>query len=212
MKIKRKRNESGFSVIELLISTTIALVLLGLASVILGKALGTRSRESRRTDALTSAQSALNVMSREIGNSGYGISDSTNTIHENGIVIADSNSQQLRIRANIDNTNSAVTDLGEDVIYYFDNTTKSIIRYDPAQTPATSYVVNRISNVNFQYFNYTGSSSTPTVTSSPSVDTSRVRITISVQLDPVQGQPNNQTVVLTSDVTLRNSNYMMNQY
>lgn len=191
---------------------TISLVLLALVGGLLSRALGTRARESRRTDGLTSAQAALNVMSREIGNSGYGLSDSTNTIHLNGIVLADSDANRLRVRANVDNTNSATSELGEDVTYYFDSSTSSVVRYDPRQTPKTSYIINRVSNVAFQYFDYQGSISSTTPSSTPTANTGRVRITVTVQLDPVHGQPDNQTVTLSSDVTLRNSNYMLNQY
>src|SRR4051812_29750237 len=95
-KVSSKKEQRGFSVIELLISMTASLVLMGVVTLVLGKALSTRSRESRRADALTSAQAALNVMSREIGNAGYGLSDSTKTFHDNGIVYADSGAQKLR--------------------------------------------------------------------------------------------------------------------
>ena len=212
MRNLKNNNESGFTFLELLISMTIIIILMGVVSLIFGRALGVKSRESSRTDALTSAQAALNVMSREIANSGYGLADSTDTVHDNGIVLADSNSTKLRVRSNVVNNNTSTSDVGEDVTYYYDSDTLSIVRHDPAQNPSTTYLVNRISNVFFEYYNYTGSSSTPTVTASPTVNTSRVKITVTVNLEKVQGQPNGQTITLTSDVTLRNSNYMMSQY
>lgn len=208
----RKNKEKGFSLIELLVAMTITLVLMSIVAVLMSRAFGVKSRESSRTDALTSAQAALNVMSREISNSGYGLSSNFDTVHNNGIVLADSNSTRLRVRANVVNSNATTGDVGEDVTYYFDSASQSIVRHDPAQTPKTTYLVNRISNVNFRYYNYTGSSSTPTITTTPSLDTSRVEITVTVQLEAVQGQPNGQTVTLKSDVTLRNSDYMMSQY
>ncbi len=73
MKVVKKKKSSGFSLIELMIAMTITLVLLGLVSTLFARSLGIRSRESRKTDALTSAQAALNVMSREISNSGFGL-------------------------------------------------------------------------------------------------------------------------------------------
>jgi prepilin-type N-terminal cleavage/methylation domain-containing protein len=213
MENQKKNKQSGFSLMEMLIAMTIVIVLLAVASLVFGRALGVRSRESSRTDALTAAQAALNVMSREISNAGYGLaSDSFNTIHNNGIVLADSNSSRLRVRANTTNTNLIINDAGEDVTYYFDAAAKSIVRHDPAQNPSTTYLVNQISNVSFSYFNYTGSSSTPTETSTPTADTSRVKITVTVQMAEVQGQPTGRTVTLTSFVTLRNSDYMLSQY
>jgi prepilin-type N-terminal cleavage/methylation domain-containing protein len=214
MKTAHRQNQKGFSLLELIIAMTITLILMAIAATLFSGALGTRARESRRTDALTSAQAALNVMSREIANSGYGLTN-------NGIVAADSGQQRLHFRSNVTNSNSVTCDSGEDVTYFYDAATQSIVRYDrypttptncAAPTGETSVVVNRISNVTFQYFDYTGSSSTPTIVTTPTANTSRVRITVTVQLDQVQGQPNNQTVAFTSDVTLRNSDYMLNQY
>jgi type IV pilus assembly protein PilW len=214
MKIAHRQKQKGFSLLELIIAMTITLILMAIAATLFSGALGTRARESRRTDALTSAQAALNVMSREIANAGYGLTN-------NGIVTADSGEQKLRFRANVKNSNTVTCDPGEDVTYFYDATSRSIIRYDrfPASptncntaTGETSVVVNRISNVTFQYFDYTGSSSTPSIVTTPTINTSRIRITVTVQLDQVQGQPNNQTVTFTSDITLRNSDYMRNQY
>jgi Tfp pilus assembly protein PilW len=219
MKKLRKNKQAGFTLMELLIAMVITIVLMSVVALLMSRAFSVRSRESSRTDALTSAQAALNVMSREIANSGFGLaSDNYNTVHYNGIIIADSNSSKLRVRSNYINTSdngghaTTTEDVGEDVTYYFDAAAQSIVRHDPAQDPSTTYLVNRISSVTFSYYNYTGSSSTPTVTDVPTADTGRIRITVTVQLDAVQGQPNGQTVTLNSDVTLRNADYMMRQY
>lgn len=212
MKNIKGKKEAGFSLIEMVVTMAIVIILMGVASLIFSRALGVKSRESSRTDALTSAQAALNVMSREIANSGFGLASNFDTVHNNGIVLTDSSSTRLRVRANIFNTNATTTEIGEDVTYYFDSSAQSIVRHDPAQNPSTTYLVNQISSVSFQYYNYIGSSSTPTITDTPTANTSRVKITIIVQLAEVQGQPTGRTVTLTSDVTLRNSDYMMSQY
>lgn len=203
-KAKNNRNK-GFSLVELLIAMAITLILLGVATTLFAGALGTRSRESRKTDALTSARAALSAISREISNSGYGLTN-------NGIVTQDSNAQKIHFRANLTNQDYETGGVGEEVTYYFDSATKSIVRYDPNATPTTSVIVNKISNVSFSYFDYTAASSTYTTSTTPSVNTGRVRITVMVELEPVVGQPNNQSVTFTSDVTLRNSSYMLNQY
>ncbi len=205
MKGTDNKKIQGYSLIELILAMTIMLILLGLITTLFAGALQTRERESSKTDALTSAQAALNVISREVGNSGYGLDT-------NGIVVADSNATKLRFRANIDNGDSLIVSPEEDVTYYFDDVTDSIVRYDPNDTPTTSVVVNRISNVRFQYYDYAGSSSTATEQTTPTSNTGRVRITVTVELEEVQGQPKGQKVTFTTDVTLRNSNYMLNQY
>jgi hypothetical protein len=109
-----------------------------------------------------------------------------------------------------------LTDAGENVTYFFDPTTSSILRYDAngngAGSPQTSIIINRISSVNFLYFDYTGSNSAPTSSFTPTFRTGRVRVTITVSLEEVQDQAKNQSVVLVSDVTLRNSEYMLQNY
>lgn len=204
-KIKDTKNR-GFSLVELMIAMTITLILMGLATTLFAGALGTRSRESRKTDAITSARAALSAISREVSNSGYGLTS-------NGIVIADSGAQKIHFRANLYNEDYTTDSVGEDVTYFFDSVTQSIVRYDPNATPTTSVIVNRISDVTFSYFDYVGGSSTPSAASTtPTANTGRVMITVKVKLEEVVGQPKNQTVTFTSDVTLRNSTYMLNQY
>ncbi len=199
-------NERGFSIFELLISTTIMLVLLGMVSLLISKSVGSREMEGRKTDALTSAHAALNVMSREIANSGFGLTT-------NGIIAGDSNASRLHFRSNIENEDSETKQTGEDVTYFHDAATNSVVRYDPNDSPKTSPVIHDVSKVKFEYFGYSGSSSTPIAQGgTPDGNTGRVRITVTVLLANVQGQPRGQTVEFTSDVTIRNSQYMLNQY
>lgn len=220
------KKESGFSLMELMIGMTVTLILLSVISTIVSRAVSVNSREDRKADALVSAQAALNVMSREISNSGFGLfTDPVSQTPSNGIIIADSNADQIHFRSNFDNegdyslpadsTVLSTNEAGEDVTYYFDSATNSIVRYDPNSptgVPKTSVIVNRISSVKFKYYNYSDSSSTVTETDTPTTATGRVRIIVEVKLDPVVGQPDNQSVSFTSDVTLRNSSYMLRQY
>jgi prepilin-type N-terminal cleavage/methylation domain-containing protein len=210
MKNLKKNKNAGFSMLELMIAMTIMLGLLALVSGIFARALSTRDFESSRTDALTSAQAALNVISREVANSGYGIVE--NGDPSNGLVLTDCTTKRLHLRANVDNDNLTTTEPGEDVTYFYDVATESIVRYDPNDVPQISGVVNRISEVTFEYWDYTGSSSAPTVRSTPTSDTGRIRINVTVRLEDVPGYPTDQKVTFTSDITLRNSKYMLNQY
>jgi prepilin-type N-terminal cleavage/methylation domain-containing protein len=212
-----RRGANGFSLLELMLAMTIMLVLMAIAATLLRGSIGTRDRESRRTDALTSAQAALNVMSREIANSGFGLG--TSGWGDNGIVLNDSGEKKLRFRANIINNDLATDDSGEDITYFYDSATQSIARYDRHKngpnSGETSFIVNRISDVTFRYYDYTDSNSLPSPLNGstvPTINTSRVRITVTVRMDPAIGQPDNQTVSFSSDVTLRNSDYMLDQY
>ena len=190
--------------IELILSMLLSLIILGVAVTVFSGALSTRSRESSRTDAITSAQAALNIMSREIGNSGFGLSD-------NGIV-SDSTSTVLHIRSNFNNSNFTTSDPGEDIAFYLDGsgTSRSVVRHDN-NTNETSGIINRISSVNFVYTNYTAGLPNGTA-GSAGPDTGKITIRLTVELFNVQGQPLNQTVTVTSDITLRNSTYMRGQY
>jgi prepilin-type N-terminal cleavage/methylation domain-containing protein len=194
--------DRGFSLIELIVSMVITLIILGIAVTIFSSVLGTRARESSRTDAITSAQAALNIMSREIGNAGYGLT-------YNGVV-TDSTSTKLHIRSNIVNTNSQTVDPGEDIVFYLDGTggDQSVVRHDN-NTNETSGIINRISSVSFAYQNYVSTGSPPV---GPGPATGKITITLTVILENVRGQPSGQTVTVSSDVTLRNSEYMRGQY
>lgn len=226
--MKASQKNAGFSILELIIAMVVMLVALGIVSTVTFRAFSVRSRESRTSDALSSAQAALNVMSREISNSGFGLlnTDPTNKIADNGVVIADSDEHRIRVRSNLDNfggtpeapgsTTLTINEPAEDVTYFFDDATKSIVRYDPnglgTGLPETSVVVNRISNVTFEYFDFDGSSTPVGPLATPTIHTARVRIIVEVELEPVAGQPDNTRVTLASEVTLRNNNYMLQQY
>ena len=197
--------QSGFSLIELMVSMTVLMVLMAAVSAIFATAMGTRSRQSDRTDALTSAQAALQIISREVASSGYGI-------YNNGIVLDDSNSRRIHFRTNRNNNDLLTDDPGEDVTFYYDSTTESILRFDRFGSPQLSVVVNGISDVTFRYFDYPEDNTGPIEVAAPTLDTGRVTITVAVRLRNVQGQILNDTVSYTTDVTLRNSNYMLYQY
>ena len=199
---RHNSHELGFTMVELVLSMAITTLILGVAIIGFSQAMSMRARESSKTDAITSAQAALNVMSREIGNSGFGLND-------NGVV-TDSTATMLHIRSNFSNNNSTTSDAGEDIIFYLDGSgvNQSVVRHDN-NTSETSGIINRISSVNFVYTNYTSAGSS---TGSAGRDTGKVTITLIVNLPNVQGQPANQTVTVTSDVTLRNSEYMRGQY
>jgi type II secretory pathway pseudopilin PulG len=209
MSVKKLDAQAGFSIAEMLVTMMIMLAVMGLVTTLFSRSLNTRSRESSKTDALTAAQAALNVMSREIANSGYSLvtngmmNDSTDTI--------------LHYNANYVNTNEVLTDPGEDVTYFFEPATQSILRHDAngggPGVPLTSIIINRISSVRYEYFDYVGANPLPSAAlCAPTANTGRVRIRLTVNLERVIGQVNPDAVVLTSDVTLRNADYMLKNY
>lgn len=226
MVIRKRKGQKGFSLVELIIATTIMLILLSVVSTLIARAFSVRQRESRRSDALVSVQAALNVISREVGNSGFGIySDSLTRVPSNGIILADSDQNRIHMRSNMwnqgdkDDCDNSVPDTacmtdepGEDITYYLDPASQSIVRYDPNDSPTTSVVVNRVSSLTFKYFNYDPSTGTVSESDTPTASTSRVRITVEAVLERVVGQVNPSSVTYESQVTLRNASYMLKQY
>jgi hypothetical protein len=65
----------------------------------------------------------------------------------------------------------------------------------------------------FSYFDYTsdGTITAEPGNGAPTIDTGRIRLTVDVALDPVEGQPE-ESVRFTSEINLRNSSYMLRQY
>src|SRR5262249_48524322 len=91
---QHKANSGGFSLLELLIAMAITITLMTAATTLLASALRIRSRENQKSDALADTQRALNIMSREIADSGF-------NLNGNGIVDADSGLHGIRVRSNL---------------------------------------------------------------------------------------------------------------
>jgi prepilin-type N-terminal cleavage/methylation domain-containing protein len=210
---KYKSGKAGFTLVELLISMALSVLILGIGVASFSGVLNSRSRESSRTDALTSAQAALNIMSREVGNSGYGLTNNGLGWYDvAGVWHTDCTDKQLHFRTNSNNRDGLTNSAGEDITFYYDSDTQSVVRYDALA--GTSGVINRVSDVDFIYYNYVvATDGTVTISAgSPSADTARVNIKLKVVLPNVQGQPTNRIETVSSDVTLRSSPYMLSQY
>jgi len=198
---------------------TVMLILMAVAASLFARSLSVRARESRTTDALTSAYAALNLMSREISNGGFGLRDAATRRATNGIVVGDSSQQQIHLRSNFTNVTpytdpnfGQTSDPGEDVTYFFESGTQSIVRFDPNADPQVSVVVNKISGVRFDYYNYDVAAGMTGPFTTPTSATGRIVLTVRVDLDPVYGQPNPQSITFSSEVNMRNSSYMLQQY
>ena len=206
-----RNTAAGFTLLELVISMAILLIMLAGASQILMRSLGARTRENQRSDALADAQRALNIMSREIGNSGFGLD-------YNGLVAADCHPTaagdpviaQIRFRSNINNSDASTGQSDEDVTYVYQGApTSAIVRYDK-YTNTSTVLASRIDAMQITYIDAAGGTSnlaTPTVVSNAVI----VRITIQVNLPAQVGQPAAQ-VYLTSDIALRNAPNTVKHY
>ena len=220
---KKLNSQSGFSLIELVIAMSVTIVIATIASTLVAQSFRMRAREDARSDAIADAQRALNIVSREIANSGFGLVD-------NGIVPGDTGPGSIRFRANlnaytVDADGNAVEGAGfvqdrdEDVKYtmYNDDAANRhyLVRYDAIlgkedQREGTTVLANRLDSFQLQYFD--SSNTELDVVANPLAVASawKVRITVGVIL-PAEGQPNSpgyqpqSTIDLVSDVVLRNA-------
>jgi type II secretory pathway pseudopilin PulG len=214
---------AGFSLLELLIAMVITMALMTAASSLLANALRVRSRENQKSDALADTQRALNIMSREIANTGFNMTG-------NGIVAADSGINKIRIRSNLnrydydasvtDASRANIQDSGEDITYFLNSAdnTMYLARHDQYGTGST-VLANRIDGMNIHYYDqkvtYVAPPGGSDITGASAAEVSPssakyIVIAVSVTLDAV-GQPGSAgyqppySVLLCSDVTLRNT-------
>ena len=162
MQHTNKKKQAGFSLVELLVALTVTLVVMSIAVTMLARTLNVRARENEHVDELGDVQRGLNIISREIANAGFNLTT-------NGIVAADSTSQAIRIRANLNKfdfdpsvtaaSRANVQDPGEDVTYFVNDAdnTNYLARWDrfassgPPDLRGT-VLANRVDGVRFYYF------------------------------------------------------------
>lgn len=230
---KSMRRERGFSLIELLVGMTVLLIALGAASKLLSASFGTRTRENLRTEALNDAQRALNIMSHDIANSGYGLlhgEPGSSVPDDNGIVLADSSLSSIRLRANIHNDTTLdpmlsptvqellTNDPDEDVSYVL-QPGGALVRWDNNSTSNCAVLANRITSLYFIYLDDAGGGNLPGAgggvppvpTATQKAAATRVRIDLLVRLPATSNAPSS-VVRLSSDVTLRNSGAELRRY
>jgi prepilin-type N-terminal cleavage/methylation domain-containing protein len=208
---------AGFSLVELLIAMTITVILMGQASALIASSFNVRGRENQKSSALADAQRALNSMSREIANSGFGLTN-------NGIVAAESGLSSIRIRANLnafdkESSSNSVADSDEDVLYnlFADASQSYVERIDINSGSRPTVLANRVDALVIRYYadkvDYTSGACDINTAATQVTDKSLTKyivIIACVQLPAVgaQGSPGYQpasSVQLVSDVSLRNS-------
>ena len=224
--LRTKKSSGGFSLLELLIAMAITITLMTAATTLLAGALRTRSRENQKSDALADTQRALNILTREIADSGF-------NLNNNGIVAGNSGLHTLRIRSNLNKYDLTATDparngigvpgedANEDISYYTNlaDQTKYLVRHDQYGSGST-VLANRIDNISFHYFDqkvtYICASGDTDISNLVGTEVASptqakyVVIAIAVTLDQIgkPGSPGFQrsySVLLCSDVALRNS-------
>jgi type II secretory pathway pseudopilin PulG len=221
--LNKKDTESGFSLLELVVALVITMALMTAAATLLANALRMRTRENQKSDALADTQRAINIMSREIANTGFNLTS-------NGIVAADSGLNSIRIRANLNKydydpsvtaeSRANIQDSGEDITYFINEAenTMYLARHDRFGSGST-VLANRIDSMNIHYFDqkvtYTAPQAGSDITAASAAEVlpanaKYIVIAVSVTLDEVgtpgsTGYQPQYSVLLCSDVTLRNT-------
>lgn len=216
--------QSGFSLIELVIAMSVTIVIATIASTLVAQSFRMRAREDTRSDAIADAQRALNIVTREIANSGFGLAD-------NGIVPGDTSPNAIRFRANLNAYtrdaagvavagSEGVLDRDEDIKYLMYNDDAAnrhyLVRYDAyigqtvGQREGTTVLANRLDSFELKYYDSNGTELDVVTTPSAVISAWRVRLTVGVVL-PAEGAPESpgyqpeSTINLVSDVVLRNA-------
>ena len=185
-------SESGFSFVELIVSMVISVVILTVAITVYSAAMRTRDGEHLVSEGNAKVNSVFALISREIGNSGFGLVT-------NGIVIADSGASRIRVRANISMNDSSTDDAGEDITFYFDADENTVVRFDPST--GSEILASGVESMSFEYLEIGGVSvgAVPTASTVSVV----VRIQVPRKREPVEGEGDFITHEIT--VPLRNS-------
>ena len=165
MHLRTARNERGFSMIELVVAMALTLTITALAGSLLSSSFRMRSREDRKSDAIADVQRALNIMTREISNSGLKLPSGLPGISANGIVAGDSDTESVRIVSNLNGMpdpanayfeDGDVTDTDEDIkfLMYVDAALgqRYIVRYEQNGANQTTVLANRIDSLVFRYY------------------------------------------------------------
>ena len=165
MKIQNAKSEAGFSLIELIVAMTVTITIMGLACSLLAGSFNVRAREDRKSDAIADVQRALNIMTREISNSGLKVPGGLAAVATNGVVTNDSDNESLRFVSNLngmpDSANgyfedTDVADADEDIKFLMyvdaDLGQRYIVRYEKNGSNQTTVLANRIDSLVFRYY------------------------------------------------------------
>lgn len=165
MNMQNAKSEAGFSLIEMIVAMAVTMTVMGMACSILAGSFNIRAREDRKSDAIADVQRALNIMTREISNSGLKVPTGLAAVADNGIVTNDSDSQGLRFVSNLngmpDSANgffedADVEDADEDLKFLMyvdaDLGQRYIVRYETHGATPTTVLANRVDSLVFRYY------------------------------------------------------------
>ena len=214
-----KKREAGFSLMELMVAMCVMMVITGAATSLLSGAFSVRSHEDQRTEAIGDARRAINIMTRELANSGYRLPPGLSynsvagsaAVPVNGLLPGDCDATSITFVTNL-NGNTAggdndVNDTDEATKYQFVQAGNSsfLVRNDLNPPNDSLVLANRIDGMQLDYFDKDGNNVAANVGQATSV---RINVWVTINAVGKAGatgyQPASQ-VRLSSDVNLRNA-------
>ena len=220
------KRQAGFSLMELLVAMTVMIFITGAATTLLVGAFSSRSREDQRSEAISDARRALNIITREVANSGYQLPrgltynapGGTKPVPVNGLLAEDCDQTAITFVANLNAQgevgnaaaapSNAIGDGIEDEVVKFQfvqNGGNSFLVRRSVTTGDSLVLANRIDGARFDYLNAAGND-----TSANLAQAVTVRVTVWVTLNAV-GRPGAAgyqapgQVNLSSLINLRNA-------
>ncbi|HEV7905953.1 MAG TPA: prepilin-type N-terminal cleavage/methylation domain-containing protein [Pyrinomonadaceae bacterium] len=210
--------QAGFSLMELMVAMCVMVFITGAATSLLVGAFSVRTREDERSEAIGDVRRALNILSRELANSGYQLppgltynsATGANRVPANGLIPGDCDDTSITFVANLNASvgtgDGDVSDMDEALTYQFtqEGNVGFLVRRDLNGGAASQTLANNIDGVQFDYLTIDGTDTAADVSQA-----ARVRITVWADLNPV-GQPGTTSyqppsqVRLASEVDLRN--------
>src|SRR5437868_598513 len=156
----KAKGDAGFSLIELMIALGITLIIMVVAGRMLAMSLNIRMRENQRTEAISDAQRALQMITRDITNAGLGLKT-------NGLSSTDPTEEiygNIRIRSNLDAFSEIApntTTPGDDVAYELVNDAtvtpaQRLVTRQDINSMQISQLANRIDALQFEFLDAAG--------------------------------------------------------
>ncbi len=201
-----RKVDQGFSLLELLISTSITVVILLMGMQLLDQSQKLFQSQSARMKAQSRARKAVNLITSDVRATGLTpISVSTGVVP--GLAEAYTNRIRMVGDRKGDGSYSSTggTDANDDITYYVSDT-KKLYRVAPNDPEfGTAVMALNVSNLNFRYYNAAGTELVP-ATGSSLTQTERFQVTridLSATVDIVEGGKTFGSVSVASPIALR---------
>jgi type II secretory pathway pseudopilin PulG len=198
MKQLQKKNEAGFSFIELMIVSVILIIVIGLIGTMMTNLQGAYTQQKPRTDSINDATAALDMMTRLIKMAGNNPNGTTGIQGINPGTTTGGTYQTIRIQSDWHGTTlSSLPDGNIDDSYEnvrFSVQSNSLMKEEPTDIAPVS-IMDNVTYLQFIYYNKSNVMITDPVTNNSSI--ARVDITLIAQ------PPGTTAMTFTSSAYLR---------